>query len=271
MPESISLIEPLLRLGSFALALAVLAAGEALAPRRVLSIDRLIRWPGNLGVGMLNTFVIRLLLPASAVGFAAAMESADVGLLNISGTAPLIANVLAFVLLDLSIYLQHRALHHFPLLWRLHRMHHVDADVDVTTALRFHPLEIVLSMALKLIVIAALGAPAIAVLAFEVVLNVCAMFNHSNIALPLPLDRLLRQLVVTPDMHRIHHSVRRAETDSNFGFNLAVWDRLFGTYTDLPAAGHVEMITGLPGYAPAEGTRIHRMLTDPFAAGRNDR
>ncbi|MEE4186802.1 MAG: sterol desaturase family protein [Gammaproteobacteria bacterium] len=269
MPETVSLFEPVLRLGSFALALAVLAAAEALAPRRRLTLDRLIRWPGNLGIGMLNTFVVRLLLPASAVGFAALLEQEQVGLFNISQTSPVVAGLLAFVALDFTIYLQHRALHHFPLLWRMHRMHHVDADVDVSTALRFHPIEIVFSLGVKLIAIALLGAPAAAVLAFEVVLNVCAMFNHSNIALPLGLDRALRLAVVTPDMHRIHHSVRRVETDSNFGFNLSVWDRLLGTYTDAPADGQEQMITGLPGYAPAEGTRIHRMLADPLEGERN--
>lgn len=271
MPETVSLFEPLLRLGSFAVALAVLAAAERLAPRRRLGIDRLLRWPGNLGIGMLNTFIIRLLLPASAVGFAALLEQRDVGLFNLNPTPAVISVPLAFIALDLVIYLQHRALHQFPLLWRMHRMHHIDADVDVTTALRFHPVEIVFSMGVKLITIAALGAPAAAVLAFEVVLNVCAMFNHSNVALPLWLDSVLRRVIVTPDMHRIHHSVQRAETDSNFGFNLSVWDRLFATYTAMPADGQENMTTGLPGYTPAEGTRIHAMLADPLSRSRAER
>lgn len=265
MPAEPNIVEPLLRLGSFALALVTLVAAERLTPRRPQRLDRLLRWPGNLGIGMLNTFVVRLLLPASAVGFAVAVENRGLGLLNMSGTSPAIAAILAFLILDLAIYMQHRALHHFPLLWRMHRMHHVDADVDVTTALRFHPLEIAFSMLVKLSIIAVLGAPAGAVLAFEIILNVCAMFNHSNIHIPEWLDRPLRRLVVTPDMHRVHHSVLQSERDSNFGFNLSIWDRLLGTYTPEPAGGHLRMRLGLANYAARDGTRMHRMLTDPFS------
>lgn len=268
MPEALLTLEPLIRLTSFAGVLLLLFAAEALAPRRKQRLDRLLRWPGNLGVGMLNTFMLRLLLPASAVGVAALAQTSNTGLLAHSAL-PFAAQVLlACIVLDLVIYGQHRALHAVPALWKLHRMHHADADIDVTTALRFHPFEVALSMLIKVAAIVLLGAPPLAVLLFEVTLNACAMFNHANLRLPGWLDSALRLVLVTPDMHRIHHSVRPRETNSNFGFSLSLWDRLFGTYTATPEGGDSGLITGLPGYTELDGARIDRMLIDPFDSSR---
>jgi sterol desaturase/sphingolipid hydroxylase (fatty acid hydroxylase superfamily) len=264
MTDSVLTLEPLIRLGGFAGVLLILFLAEALAPRRKLKLDRLIRWPGNLGIGLVNTLVVRLILPASAVGIAALAQQANIGLLNQSALPALPNLLLACIVLDAVIYVQHRAMHRFPLLWRLHRMHHVDTDIDVTTALRFHPLEIVLSMLIKIAAIVLLGAPPEAVLMFEVALNACAMFNHANLNLPQWLDGPLRLLIVTPDMHRIHHSVRQQETNSNYGFSVSLWDRLFGTYTAEPEGGQTGFTTGLPGYAAKDGARIDRMLVDPL-------
>ena len=174
----------------------------------------------------------------------------------------------ALLLLDLAIYLQHRLVHYVPVLWRVHRMHHADLDFDVTTGARFHPLEIALSLGIKCVVIVPLGASPLAVLLFEIALNATAMFNHSNVRLPRAMERLLRLLVVTPDMHRVHHSVVQRETDSNFGFNFPWWDRMFGTYRPQPEAGHETMTIGLEQFRAPHELRLDRMLTQPF---RDDR
>jgi sterol desaturase/sphingolipid hydroxylase (fatty acid hydroxylase superfamily) len=256
--------EPVIRLSAFAGAFAIVAAAEALLPRRRPSLSRRQRWPSNLGVVVLDSLVLRLLFPTAAVGMALAAEANGWGLLQIAG-APLWLSVpLAVVLLDLAIYGQHVLFHAVPPLWRLHRMHHADLDFDVTTGLRFHPLEIVLSMLIKLAVIGALGAPALAVLIFEVLLNASSMFNHANLRLPDSVDRRLRLLFVTPDMHRVHHSSIPAETNSNFGFNLPWWDRLFGTYRAQPAAGHAGMTIGLIQFRDPQELRLHRMLLQPL-------
>jgi sterol desaturase/sphingolipid hydroxylase (fatty acid hydroxylase superfamily) len=256
--------EPAIRLGSFFGMLLLVAAWEALAPRRHRNVSRWRRWPSNLGVTALNTALLRMLIPLAAVGFAALGEARGFGLLNNIGLPGWAAGVIAFILLDLAIYLQHVMFHAVPALWRLHRMHHADLDFDVTTGARFHPFEILLSMGFKLGVIAALGAPAVAVLAFEVVLNATSMFNHGNIALPGRLDAVLRRLLVTPDMHRVHHSTLPVETNSNFGFNLPWWDRLLGTYRAQPAAGHVGMTIGLDVFRDPAELRLDRMLVQPF-------
>ena len=254
--------EPLLRMTAFALCFAVFAVAEGLFPRRKLSMDRLIRWPGNLAVTLLNTLLTRILFPLAAVGFAASTQAPGLfGLLSISGITAIIAGV---ILLDLAIYAQHVLFHRVPLLWRLHRMHHTDNDLDVTSGFRFHPLEILLSLGIKLVVIWLLGAPALAVLIFEVLLSSGALFTHANIRLPQPIDGLLRLLIVTPDMHRVHHSVIEAETNSNFGFNLSVWDRLFSTYIKQPSLGHEGMTIGLAESQTMEEQRIDRMLSVPF-------
>ncbi|MGH7001988.1 MAG: sterol desaturase family protein, partial [Stellaceae bacterium] len=222
------------------------------------------RWPSNLGIAALNSAILRLTSLIAAVGFAALAERHGWGLLNNLALPGWTRIVLAVVLLDLAVYLQHVMFHAVPALWRLHRMHHADLDFDVTTGARFHPIEILLSMAFKLAVVAALGAPAAGVLVFEVILNATSMFNHGNVTLPARLDRLLRWIVVTPDMHRVHHSVVPNETNSNFGFNLPWWDRLLGTYRAQPAAGHRGMTIGLDAFRDPAQLRLDRMLVQPF-------
>lgn len=256
--------EPLIRLAIFAGILALMAGLEAWLPRRQRSAGRWLRWPSNLGVVVVDSVVVRLVFPTAAVGLALALEGRGVGLLPWLGVPQPLAILLAVVLLDLAIYLQHVMFHAVPALWRLHRMHHADLDFDVTTGLRFHPVEILLSMVIKLMVVVALGAPAVAVLIFEVLLNAIAMFNHANLRLPERLDRLLRVVLVTPDMHRVHHSVVPRETNSNFGFNLAVWDRIFGTYRAQPAAGHEAMTIGIEQFRDPRELRLDRMLTQPL-------
>ena len=265
--------EKLIRLACFLGVFVLMAVLEAALPRRARTVGRARRWPGNLGLVALGTLVVRLVFPVTAIGVALAAEARGIGLLPWLGTLPWLdlpgwaGVVVAVVLLDLAIYLQHVLFHAVPALWRLHRMHHADLDFDVTTGLRFHPVEIVLSMGLKLMVIVALGAPPVAVLAFEVLLNATAMFNHANLRLPGALDRVLRALLVTPDMHRVHHSVVPRETNSNFGFNLALWDRVFGTYIAQPAAGHTAMTIGIPQFRDPSELRLDRLLTQPLRDG----
>src|SRR3989454_9618231 len=207
-----------------------MAIWELFTPRRPQAIGRNWRWPNNLGVVAVDVLLVRILLPITAVGLALFAEARGIGLFNMIALPMWVSIPASVILLDLAIYLQHVLFHAVPALWRLHRMHHADLAFDVTTGLRFHPIEILLSMLLKLAVIAALGAPAVAVLIFEVLLNATSMFNHGNVRIPERFDRVLRWLVVTPDMHRVHHSVLPRETNSNFGFNLPWWDRLFRTY-----------------------------------------
>jgi len=253
-----------IRLGLFLAVLAIVAGAEALMPRRGRSLPRARRWPGNLGIVVLNAGLLRILLPVGALGLAALAEARGWGLLNAVALPDWLRVVLAVVLLDLAIYLQHVMFHAVPALWRLHRMHHADLDFDVTTGARFHPIEILLSALLKLAVVGALGAPALAVLVFEVLLNATAMFNHGNVRLAAGLDRVLRWIVVTPEMHRVHHSVVPRETNSNFGFNLPWWDRLLGTYRAQPAAGHVDMTIGIAAFRDPREQRLDRMLLQPF-------
>jgi sterol desaturase/sphingolipid hydroxylase (fatty acid hydroxylase superfamily) len=256
--------EPAIRLGGFVAILLLMALWEALAPRRHQTIGRLRRWPGNLGVVALNAALIRLILPTATVGVALFAEARGWGLLHVLATPGWFSILASLILLDLTIYIQHVVFHAVPLLWRLHRMHHADLEFDVTTGVRFHPVEIVLSMIIKLGIVTALGAPALGVLAFEVLLNATSMFSHGNIALPPRLDRVLRLFVVTPDMHRVHHSIERRETDSNFGFNLPWWDRLFGTYRAAPAAGHDGMTIGISHFRDEKELRLDRMLLQPL-------
>jgi sterol desaturase/sphingolipid hydroxylase (fatty acid hydroxylase superfamily) len=256
--------EPMIRLGIFASVLLVMALWEVLAPRRPQALGRLQRWPSNFGVVVLDTLLVRVLFPMGAVAIALWCEANGYGLMNVLAVPLWISIPLAVILLDLLIYAQHVAFHAMPMLWRLHRMHHADTEIDVTTGARFHPIEIVLSMVLKIVVVTLLGAPAVGVLVFEVLLNATAMFNHSNVKLPLAVDRVLRLFVVTPDMHRVHHSDVPQETHANFGFNMPWWDRLFGTYRDQPAAGHDAMTIGLPQFRDPAEQRLDRMLTQPF-------
>lgn len=259
--------EPTLRLATFALVLAVMALWEVLAPRRARVLTRRNRWPSNIGIVVLDTALVRLLMPAAAVGVALSAEAHGWGFFNHYALPSWAAILTGAVLLDLVIYLQHVVFHAVPALWRLHRVHHADLDIDVTTGARFHPFEIVLSMLVKLAAIAALGIPPVAVLFFEILLNASSMFNHANVRIALALERHLRWLIVTPDMHRIHHSVERDETNSNFGFNLSVWDRLFGTYRAAPRAGQEAMTIGIPDFRdPARCSRLLGMLAIPFQA-----
>lgn len=255
--------EPLIRLAVFLGVLVAMAAWEVAAPRRRREIPRLLRWTNNLGLVVVDTLLVRLTFPIVAVGLALIAEQRGWGLLNAFAVPGWIAVLVSIVLLDLVIYLQHVMFHAVPALWRLHRMHHADLEFDVTTGLRFHPVEILLSMGLKLAVVAAIGPPAIAVLVFEVLLNATAMFNHSNVRIPLNVDRLLRWFVVTPDMHRVHHSIHPAETNSNFGFNLPWWDRLLGTYRQQPEEGHEAMTIGIEQFRTRRDLWLDRMLIQP--------
>ncbi|WP_370655440.1 sterol desaturase family protein [Candidatus Binatus sp.] len=256
--------EAAIRLGAFITVFTAMALWEARAPRRTRSYSRLRRWPSNLGIVALNSALVRILLPATAVSLALAGERRGWGLLNNLPIPPWMAVVASVVLLDGAIYFQHVMFHAVPALWRVHRMHHADLDFDVTTGARFHPIEIVLSMLIKFGVVVALGAPALGVLIFEVLLNATSMLNHGNVLIPVRLDRYLRWLVVTPDMHRVHHSIVVNETNSNFGFNLPWWDRLFGTYRDQPAAGHDGMTIGIEQFREARELWLDRMLLQPF-------
>jgi sterol desaturase/sphingolipid hydroxylase (fatty acid hydroxylase superfamily) len=253
------------RLAAFAGLLMLFVAAEALWPRRGRVQPRLRRWTTNGLIVVANTVALRVLVPVLAVGAAGFAQRADIGLLNMLDIAPWVSFLIALAVLDLAIYGQHVLFHHVPALWRIHRVHHADRDIDVTTALRFHPVEIILSMGIKIALVLALGAPAAAVIAFEVILNGMAMFNHANLRLPGPLDRLLRALVVTPDMHRVHHSVYMNETNSNFGFNLSLWDRLFGTYKEAPADGHQGMTIGLTEFQDDRPSQLGFALWLPFA------
>ncbi|MEE4146273.1 MAG: sterol desaturase family protein, partial [Halieaceae bacterium] len=254
-----------LRLGFFIGVLALMATWEILAPRRRPGIPKAIRWTSNLGLVLLNTLLLRLLFPAAGVGAAVFASTNGLGLLNHFQLSLPLATLVTLVALDLVVYLQHVLLHAAPTLWRVHRVHHADLDYDVTTGSRFHPIEIILSMLVKFAAIILLGAPAAAVVIFELLLNALAMFNHGNVRLPLPMDKVLRLFVVTPDMHRVHHCAEDNETNSNFGFNLSIWDRIFGTYIDQPLAGHTAMTIGIHQYRePRQVCRLPGMLMLPF-------
>ncbi len=253
------------RLGFFFGVFILIALWEILLPRRRLSIPKATRWLSNMTLVVLNSLVLRLLFPVAAVGAAIYAEEKAWGLFNQFNIPDLLSVVICVVVLDLAIYLQHLMVHHVPVFWRLHRVHHADLDYDLTTGTRFHTLEMILSMLIKFAVIALLGPPLVAVVIFEVVLNITAMFNHGNVYIAEKIDRVLRLFVVTPDMHRVHHSVHPALTHSNFGFSLPWWDRLFGTYRAQPLEGHTEMQIGLPDYRnPQQANRLDGMLMMPF-------
>jgi sterol desaturase/sphingolipid hydroxylase (fatty acid hydroxylase superfamily) len=258
------LTEQDIRLSVFAAVLLLVALWEIIAPRRPLLDNKRRRWFTNLSLVVIDTVAVRLLFPILPVALAQLSEARGWGILTAMGM-PLWLNILlSVIILDFIIYLQHVLFHHIPTLWRLHRMHHTDLDLDVTSGNRFHPLEIILSTLIKMAAVLFLGAPAVAVLAFEVVLNACAMFNHGNIRLPAGLDRLLRLFLVTPDMHRVHHSTIVRETNSNFGFNLPWWDRICGTYRPQPEKGHLDMNIGLKEFRDPEKLTLLRLLLQPF-------
>jgi sterol desaturase/sphingolipid hydroxylase (fatty acid hydroxylase superfamily) len=256
--------EIVVRVAVYALVFLALAAWEFVAPRRALLVGRGRRWPSNLGVLLVDIVTVRLVVPTAAVGAALVATEQGWGLFNLLRWPGWAAGLLGFVLLDLVIYAQHVVFHHVPVLWRLHRMHHADLDLDLTTGVRFHPIEILISLAIKVAVVMAFGIPAVAVLVFEVALNATSMFNHANVALPRHIEPIARWLVVTPQMHQVHHSIERQETDSNFGFNLPWWDRLFRTYRAAPRAGEQEMTVGLPIFRDPVELRLDRLLSQPF-------
>ncbi len=265
MNEFIMHNEALIRLSFFCGVFATMAIWELIAPRRSLTVSKTVRWLNNMGLVFLNTMILRLIFPLAATGMALFAQRQGWGLFNYYSLPPLITIIASVVVLDFIIYLQHVMVHAVPVLWRLHRVHHADLNYDVTTGARFHPVEIVLSMLIKFATIAVLGPPVVAVVIFEVLLNAMAMFNHANIALPARLDKLLRFFIVTPDMHRVHHSIEDDETNSNFGFNLSCWDRLLGTYREQPRAGQQGMIFGIHGFRePAMSSWLSGMLLMPF-------
>lgn len=257
--------EPAVRLSAFIGVFALMAVWEALAPRRARLLPRRVRWLHNLALVVLNSLILRLLFPLAAVGFALLAAERGWGLLNAFGVPFWWAFALSVLALDFAIYLQHVMFHAVPVLWRLHRVHHADADIDVTTGARFHPIEILLSMLIKFAAMAVLGAPVAAVLVFEVLLNATAMFNHANLRLRAPVDRLLRWILVTPEMHRIHHSIEVAETNSNFGFNLPWWDRLCGTYRESARLPQESMAIGVKGLTGSDqAVKLTGLLALPF-------
>lgn len=247
----------------FGTVLAAMTFAEALAPRRGVALRRR-RWPGNLGLLFVDVACARLVLPAGLVGLALVAEARDWGLFALLALPAGLATVIAIVVLDLAVYGQHVLFHHVPWLWRLHRVHHADVEIDVTTGVRFHPAEILASLALKGTVVLVLGASPVAVLLFEILLNATSLFNHADVRLPRRLDEALRWLVVTPDMHRVHHSAAPVETNSNYGFSLPWWDRIFGTYRDQPMAGHAGMTVGLTGFRDDREFRLDRLLLQPL-------
>lgn len=265
--------ETTLRLTVFLSVFLAMAGLEWLLPKRELRHRKVRRWLTNMSITVISSAVVRVLaqltIPIAAVAAALYCSRQGIGLFNWTAWPTAIEVVLSILILDFALWLQHLISHKVPILWRLHQMHHSDVDIDVTTAIRFHPIEIALSMVWKILWVAALGASAVAVIAFEVILNGCAMFNHANLALPGWLDRALRLIIVTPDMHRVHHSIDRREHDSNYGFNLSIWDRLFRTYEAQPRLGHQGMTIGLAPYQSERPTQLGWSLLLPFHKSRN--
>lgn len=260
--------ETVIRLGAFALMLALMAFVEHLRPRRVVPSGNGWRWLRHLSLVALGTLLLRLLFPLLAVDLALRLQQQDWGLLSYAALPEALAIVLGVMILDLAIYLQHAMFHAIPALWRLHMVHHSDLHFDASTGVRFHPIEIVLSMGIKMAVVSAFGIHPLAVLIFELLLSLSSLFNHGNVAIPGALDRVLRWLLVTPDMHRVHHSVIPEETNSNFGFNLSCWDRLFGTYHAQPQAGHTGMTIGLRQFR--QSLSLRHLLQLPWSGKTGD-
>jgi len=257
--------EATLRLSGFIVVLVVMAGWEIMAPRRKLTVSKPLRWINNIAIVCLNTLLVRVLFPAAAVGMAVFGHTMGWGLFNYYQLPYMMMVVLSIVAMDFIIYLQHVLVHAVPALWRLHRVHHADLDYDVTTGSRFHPLEIILSMLIKFATIIVLGPPVVAVIVFEIILNMSAMFNHSNVRISARIDGWLRWIIVTPDMHRVHHSVEEDEANSNFGFSLPWWDRLLGTYRDQPRHGHEAMTIGIHDYRDLKQVSwLPGMLVLPF-------
>ncbi len=265
MNEFILENEAMIRLSVFFGVFFVMALWEVFLPKRELVLSKAKRWISNIGIVFLNTALVRVVFPVVAVGIALFAEKMGWGVFNYFDLPFYLVIFLSIIFLDLTIYLQHVMFHAVPVLWNVHRMHHADMDIDVTTGARFHPIEIILSMLIKFSAIIILGAPVLAVVLFEVILNAMAMFNHSNVRMFKGLDSFLRIFVVTPDMHRIHHSIKEDETNSNFGFNLSLWDRIFGTYKAQPDDGHLKMKIGITTFDdPKICSRLDKMLLIPF-------
>ena len=263
--DFVSQNEVAIRLSFFVSIFAVMAYWEIKSPRRQLTVSKAVRWVNNIGIVVLNSIILRLIFPAAAIGIAVFAAESEWGLLHVYDISFWPAFFISIVAMDFIVYLQHVLVHSVPALWRLHRVHHADLDYDMTTGARFHPIEIILSMLIKFATIVVLGPPVVAVVVFEVILNGMAMFNHGNVKLPLHVDKILRKFVVTPDMHRVHHSVEDDETNSNFGFNLSIWDKVFGTYRDQPRAGHLDMTIGIRGHRdPKQVSWLPGMLMLPF-------
>lgn len=254
----------MIRIAIFASILIIMMILEAWLPRRRRNLERRQRWPANLGIVAAGAALARLILPLPPVAVAIWAQESGIGLFNVINMPSLASGVASFIFLDLAIYTQHVVFHKIPMLWRLHRMHHADTDFDVTTGIRFHPLEIILSLLIKIALITTLGIPAIAVIIFEIMLNASSLFNHANLRLPAFIDRNLRLFIVTPDMHRVHHSWHTDETDSNYGFNLSIWDRIFKTYRAQPKDGHDGMTIGLINFREAENRSLLGLLMIPF-------
>lgn len=259
--------EAFIRLGFFVGVFTVIALLESAFPRRTRRLSRARRWPSNIGISLLNQVVIRLGLPATAIALAVLGEEQGWGLFGQLSLVPWLEILAAVLILDLVIYWQHRLYHVIPVLWCFHRMHHADIEFDVSTGIRFHPVSVLLSAAIKLGTVFLVGPAPLAVLIFEVLLNATSLFNHSNLGIPHTLDRALRLLVVTPDMHRVHHSSAPDETNRNFGFNFPWWDRIFRSYRAQPAKGHHDMQVGLTAFRQEPELRLDRMLTQPFRGG----
>jgi sterol desaturase/sphingolipid hydroxylase (fatty acid hydroxylase superfamily) len=256
--------ETFVRLGFFAAIFFVVALGEKITPRRILLKSKFKRWISNIGMQIIDIGILLLIFPVFPFSVAVICAQKGWGFLNYYQIVPPVALIIGVLALDFVIYFQHRMFHFVPILWRVHMVHHTDQDIDVTTAMRFHPLEIILSLAIKFAAVAAIGAPPLSVLIFEVILNGASMFNHGNIRIPLSFDRVIRMVLVTPDMHRVHHSVVALETNSNYGFSFSWWDRLLGTYIAQPRGGHDKMKIGLNGYHDDRSLKLSALLTMPF-------
>jgi sterol desaturase/sphingolipid hydroxylase (fatty acid hydroxylase superfamily) len=260
--------ESVIRFGFFLGTFALMALWEVLAPLRMPGTSKAVRWPNHVMLAAMNIGLVRVLFPLAAVALAVYAGEHGIGLFNIIPVPYLLAFAGSLLALDLAIYLFHLLFHAVPALWRVHRVHHADVDIDVSTGVRFHPIQMMLSVSIKSIVILLLGPPALSVLTFEVLSHAITLFNHGNVRIPAALDRVLRWFVVTPDMHRIHHSIHIAETDSNFGFVLPWWDRMFGTYRAEPAGGQVRMVVGIESFRTDRDLWLDRLMLNPVVDER---